>query len=563
MKLVCQRAFSIMVVFMKHILRQRKASFFKRFLCSLGVISGFGAAMPSAHAAETITIQLGPFQQKVEVDDLENFAKSGKLPKELQVLSSFLTPQVKELLNQRLQLNPEFADKFIDGLAKTPQGQRLISSLSGIIPGSTSQSLKDTLNLTARRFNGLTVLGFIRSYPGDNITVDVTKAISLSLEFNANNLQSQAFAALLERELPKSDIISLPRNINPGRLGNQQVQLTNFTFQDSQRNRTIPVDIYSASGVTQKPLIVISHGFGANRRHLQYLAQHLASHGFTVAALEHPGSNAIAVNRVTNSSSDLSKLISPREFIDRPLDVSFLLNELSKLNLQPSLLQNKLNTDNVTVIGHSLGGYTALALAGGKLDLNSLRQFCKNSLGISEAPGDWLQCAAVGIKENDIKTQLQDKRISGTIILNPLVGNLFGKKGLENIDTPVLMLASSEDALTPALKHQFAPFTELRGKKYLITAIRGTHLSVSDPTYQTADITNIVKERRGAETSNLRELVSGVSLAFIKQQTSEGQTYQPFLTPAYAKTLSTAQLPLRLVSELPGNLKKWAEFAAN
>ncbi len=553
-----------MVIFMNSILSQKKVSFLKGFLCSLGIVCGWGAVMPTAHAAETVTIHLGPFEQKVKVDDLENFAKNGKLPKKLQVFSSFLTPQVKEVLNQRLQLNPEFADKFIDGLARTPQGQRLISSIGGVIPGSTSQSLKDTLNLTARRFNGLTILGFVRSYPGENITVDATKAIGLTLELNANNLQSQAFAALLERETAKNDIIALPKNINPGKSGYQQVEVTSFTFQDRQRNRTIPVDIYTATGATQKPLVVISHGFGATRRHLQYLARHLASYGFTVAALEHPGSNAIAVNSVTNSSSDLSKLISAREFIDRPLDVSFLLNELAKLNLQQGQLQNKLNTENVTIIGHSLGGYTALALAGGKLDLNSLQKFCKNSLGISQAPGDWLQCAAVGLQDSDIKnTPLQDKRIKGAIALNPLVGNLFGRKGLENINTPVLMLASSEDALTPALKHQFAPFTELKGSKYLITAIGGTHLSVSDPAYQTSDITNIVKERRGSETQNLRELVSGVSLAFIKQQTSEAKIYQPFLTPLYAKSLSTAQLPLRLVSELPGNLKKWAEFVAN
>ncbi|BAZ09234.1 hypothetical protein NIES4071_10410 [Calothrix sp. NIES-4071] len=549
---------------MNFIFGQKKISIFKGLLCSLGIICGWGVVIPTSQAAETITIQLGPFEQKVQVDDLENFAQNGKLPKELHVFSSFLTPQVKEILNQRLQLNPEFADKFIDGLGRTPQGQRLISSLTGVIPGSTSQSLKDTLNLTARRFNGITILGFVRSYPGENITVDATKAISLSLELNANNLQSQAFAALLQRESLKSDIITLPRNINPGTKGNEQVQLTSYTFQDNQRNRAIPVDIYYTLGTTQKPLVVISHGFGATRRHLQYLAEHLASHGFTVAALEHPGSNAIAVNRVTNSSSDLSKLISAREFIDRPLDVSFLLNELAKLNLQQGQLQNKLNTLQVTVIGHSLGGYTALALAGGKLDLDNLQKFCKNSLSIGQAPGDWLQCAAVGIKDSDIKnTQLQDKRIKGAIALNPLVGNLFGRKGLENINTPVLMLASSEDALTPALKHQFAPFTELKGSKYLITAIGGTHLSVSDPTYRTVDITNIVKERRGSETQNLRTLVSGASVAFIKQQTSEARVYQPFLTEAYAQSLSTPQLPLRLVSELPGNLKKWAEFVAN
>ncbi|MBF2062866.1 MAG: alpha/beta hydrolase [Calothrix sp. C42_A2020_038] len=547
---------------MNLISKQKKLSFAKSLLCSFGVVFCWGGIIPASLAAKTITIQLGPFEQTLEVNDLENFAKTGKLSKELQAFSSFLTPQVQGLLNQKIQIDPAFADKFIDGLVKTPQGQRLISSLGGILPGSTSQSLKDTLNLTARRVNGLSILGFVRSYPGENITIDARKAVELSLELNANNLQSQAFAAILERETVK-DNITLPTNINPGLSGSQQVQLVNLTLQDSQRNRTIPVDIYSPSGTTRKQLIVISHGFGATRRHLKYLAQHLSSHGFPVAVLEHPGSNAIAVNRATNNSN-LAKLIDAREFIYRPQDVSFLLNELTKLNLQQSQLQGKLNTQHVTVIGHSLGGYTALALAGGKLDLEGLQKFCRNSIGIGEAPGDWLQCAAARLTNNDIKNvELQDKRIQGAVVLNPLVGNLFSKKGLERINTPVLMLASSDDALTPALKHQFAPFTQLRGSKYLLTAIGGTHLSVSDPTYRTSEISNIVREKRGPETEKLRELVSGVSLAFIKQQTDEAKVYQPFLTPAYAQSLSTPQLRLRLVSELPGNLKKWAEFAAN
>lgn len=543
-----------------HLINNRqKVSFLKGLLCSLSLACGWAVAMPASKAAETVTVQLGPFQQTIELSDIENYARTGKMPQELKVFASFLTPQVRGLLNQKLQISPAVVDKFFDEIVKTPQGKQLISSLGGVIPGSTTESLRDTVNLTLRQVNGLSVLGFLRAYPSENVTLDATKAVELTLAFNPANLQSQAFGALLERELAvKSDIV-LPRNINPAAPGSEAVQQQSLTLRDSRRNRTIPVDIYSSRRNTQSPLVVISHGFGANRQYLRYLAVHLASHGQTVAVLEHPGSNAVAVNRASGTA-DLAKLISASEFIDRPKDISFLIDELAFLNTQPGQLQGKFDSQNVTIIGHSLGGYTALALAGAELDLGALRKYCSNSLTIGEAPGDWLQCAATGLKDDFI--QLRDKRIKSAIALNPLTGNLFGKRGLSSVNIPVLMLAGTEDALTPALKHQFAPFTQLRGNKYLLTAIGGTHLSVSDPNYQASEATNIVKERRGTQTSNLRELVNGVSLAFVKQQTTEAKIYQPFLSSTYARSLSTTQLPLRLVSELPGNLKTWAEYVA-
>ncbi|OKH57241.1 dienelactone hydrolase [Scytonema sp. HK-05] len=512
--------------------------------------------MPSTLAAQTVTIRLGPFQQSVAIADLENFAKTGRLPSGLEVLSSMLTPEVRGFLTKRLEVNPAFADKFVDGLMRSPGGREFISSIGGVIPGSTSESIKATLNFALRQANGFNALSFLRAYPGENITVDATKAIGLAVDFNPNNLQSQAFGLLLERDLSAESSIPFKAAFNPAALGPEAVQQQTIILNDRQRNRTIPVDIYSSQGNAENPLVVLSHGFGGNRRFLSYLARHLASYGLTVAAVEHPGSNANAVSRASDTQN-LGQLLRATEFIDRPKDVSFTLNELAKLNTQPGQLQGKLNTEKVTVIGHSLGGYTALALVGAEVDLEELRKFCKDSLNIGEAPGDWLQCAAASL--GDRKLRLQDQRIKSAIALNPLVGNLFGKKGLAQVSKPVLILTGTEDALTPALKHQIEPFTQLRGEKYLLTAIGGTHLSISDPIYPTSAATSIVKERIGEETKSLRQLTQGVSLAFIKQLTPEAKIYQPFLTPAYAQSLSTPQLPLRLVSELPASIKRWLE----
>lgn len=428
--------------------------------------------------------------------------------------------------------------------------------MGGVIPGSTAESIKATLNFALRQANGFSALSFLRAYPGENITVDATKAVGFAVELNPNSLQSQAFGLLLERELSVESRIPFKAAFDPAVLGRQTVQQQTIVLNDRQRNRMIPVDIYSTQGNAENPLVVLSHGFGANRRFLSYLARHLASHGITVAAVEHPGSNVDAVGRASDTQN-LGRLLSATEFINRPKDISFVLNELAKLNTQLGQLQGKLNTEKVTIIGHSLGGYTALALVGGEVDLEELRKFCKDSLNIGEAPGDWLQCSAASLEESKLK--LQDERVKSAIALNPLVGKLFGKKGLTQVTKPVLVLSGTEDALTPALKHQIEPFTQLRGEKYLLTAIGGTHLSISDPRHPESAATTIVKERRGEETKYLRQLTKGVSLAFIKQLTPEAKIYKPFLTPAYAQSLSTPELPLRLASELPASIKRWLE----
>ncbi|MBD2356576.1 alpha/beta hydrolase [Tolypothrix sp. FACHB-123] len=539
--------------------QQRKISWLQGLLCSMTIALSWGMAVPATLAAQKVNIKLGPFQQSIAIADLETFAKTGKLPENLKIYGALLTPQVRELLNRRLEVDPEVADKFFDDLVRSPQGQKLIASLGVAIPGSTVEGLQAALNLSLRQVNGLSFVGFLRAYPGETVTVDATKAVEIAIAFNANSLQNQALSTLLERDLFVKNTTFKPE-FDPAVIGKQVIQQQTVTLQDQQRQRTIPVDIYWSQGNARSPLVVLSHGFGANRRFFGYLARHLASHGVTVAAIEHPDSQVTSINR-NSPPENLAQLLAPREFIERPKDISFLLNELAKRNYQSGELQGKFLTDNVTVIGHSLGGYTALALLGGEVNLDAVREFCQNSLSFNEAPGDWLQCAAAPLTEK--KLQLKDARVKSAIAFNPLIGNLFGDKGLNQVTNPVLFLTSTEDSLTPALKHQIQPFSQLRGNKYLVTAIGGTHLSISDPTYSMNQVTTIVKEKRGAETNSLRQLTRGVTLAFVKQSTPEANIYQSFLTPAYAQSLSTPEIPLRLNSDLPGSIKTWLSLTAN
>ncbi|AFY54992.1 putative dienelactone hydrolase [Rivularia sp. PCC 7116] len=552
---------------MSNILFKAKQRFFSRIFGAKGLLCGLTFAccmnlgIPSASAAQTITIRFGPYEQLVKISDLEEFANTGKLPLSLQGLSPVLPRGMRGLLQKRLEIDPQAADNFTDELQKTSFGRQFISSLRTALPGSSIESVQGAISLALRQVNGLSVVGFLQAYPQDNVTIDATKAISLAVRFNPNRLQSKAFGSLLARELYVGNQTYSSqnlRNFNPAITGNLAVEKQTITLRDRKRNRTIPLDIYSTRvKQSQQPLVVVSHGFGANRRNLSYLARHLASYGITVAAIEHPGSNMSAINQAANAA-DLKNLISPEEFINRPKDISFLLDELTKFNNQPGRLQGKLNTEKVSVIGHSLGGYTALAVVGGEVNIEQLRGFCNKSLNISSAPGDWLKCAAASLPQR--KLQLQDSRVKSAIALNPMVGKLFGEQGLSQINQSVLILSGTDDSLTPALTHQIQPFDKLGGKKYLLTAIGGTHLSISDDRLPVNSVTQVIKERRGIEARALRELVQGVSVAFVKQLAPDAKNYQPFLTSAYAQSFSTPQIKLRLNSELPASVKPWLKL---
>lgn len=515
----------------------------------------WGISNTAVNAAQRVTLRLGPFEQAIEVADLELFAKTGEVPSSLRFYAPVLaTPQVREILNRRLQIDPNFADKVIEQVVGTPTGKQLINSLGLALPNTTVDELQATVSLAARQFNGLSIVGLLRAYPGENITIDASKAIALALEFNPSYIQTQALGPLLAQELRVPSNTRLPK-FNPALPGREIVQQQTLFLQDRQRYRSIPVDLYWST--RQARLIVISHGYGSDRKVFASLARFLASRGFTVAAIEHPASNI--KQRVTvSAANNPTQLLSAREFVARPQDVSFVLNELTKRNSQPGELQGKLNTRQVTVIGHSLGGYTALALAGAQVDIPQLRQYCQGVNVIAQAPGDWLQCAAASLPQQ--KLQLRDRRVVQVVALNPLVGQLFGSTGLRQVKIPVLMLAGTDDAITPAVNHQLRPFNQLQSKKYLITAIGATHLSIIEPTSLSSTTSNtLVKERLGADVKPLRQLTYGATVAFIEQLSPQAPAYAPFLTPAYAQSLSTARLPLRLNPNLPTTVTSWID----
>jgi predicted dienelactone hydrolase len=512
-----------------------------------------------AQAAEQLILQFGPFEQAVSVAEVEAYARTGRISQNMQMLTPFLNNDIRKALTTKIDLDPKIASDVVGDLLKTPSGKDLMRTLQTAVPGLSAEALQAGVAIAAKQSQKLDAIALIKAIPQKSVTINLSEAATVGSKLNLSYWKSQAMSSLLQRSLTSPDRQRFAAPFDAAAPGTRPIQTETVMLNDRQRNRTLPVDLYwstpsGTSAASPAPMVVISPGFEASKKFLTYLAQHLASHGFNVAAIEHPS----VLQDGQRSINDLSQLLPPQELIDRPKDVQFILDELSKRGADAKA---PFNTQKVIVIGHSLGGYGALALAGGEVNLGELRQFCQKNAVLQRSPADWLQCAGTKLSGNSLN--LRDRRVIGAIALNPAVGQIFGKSGLAKVQTPTVMLTSTDDALTPTVSQQLQPFNQLPRPKYLLTAIGATHLSVSDGTRFSPStmVKTLVPEKLGSEVEGLRSAVRGISLAFVQQFTPEAEKYKPFLSAGYAQSLSTSALPLRMNSDLPNSITRILQLA--
>ncbi|MBT9314186.1 alpha/beta hydrolase [Leptothoe spongobia] len=523
---------------------------------------GMAFSLP-VQAAERINIQIGPIKQTIYVSDLEEFAQTGQVPARLSLYQALLTPEIQTMLNNRVALDPAMADRMVADILASPNGELLLDSLARVAPGLSVEQIRSAIGLAAKQANGLNMLGVLRAVPQETLDVDLTAALALVSQLNLSRLEGDALSTVLEQELLVSDEIELPDDVDPTAVGSMSVIQRSFKFVDRERDRVIPLDVYVPDGETaeEAPLVVLSHGFAADRRFLTYVGEHLASYGFTVVAVEHVGSNVEALNNIPLDPAAVekpSRILPASEFLDRPRDVSYVLDRLEWMEQVSPMLAGKFDPERVVLIGHSLGGYTGFALAGAQLDLSALPPFCDSLTPVGLSPADWLQCAAVDLPV--VTADLSDDRIVQVIAMNPLVGRLFGRKGLKEITVPSIILTGTKDGVTPTLAQQLGPFNQLSGPDHhLIAVIGGTHLSVGDPANVNESLTQIpfMPELSGEQTVRLRQYLKALSLSVVQQQTEQAETYRVFLRPAYAQEFSTATLPLRMTQTLPDSVQSW------
>ncbi len=130
-------------------------------------------------------------------------------------------------------------------------------------------------------------------------------------------------------------------------------------FNDTARNRRIPVRIRMPAGTGKAPVILFSHGLGGNLEAGTIWAEAWARAGFIVIHLQHPGSDTDAVRaRGFRASMGAGELIARAGDVRFAIDMVFRHPALGPCDLK------RADETRIGMSGHSFGAHTTQAVAG-------------------------------------------------------------------------------------------------------------------------------------------------------------------------------------------------------
>ncbi|MBD1910203.1 alpha/beta hydrolase [Leptolyngbya sp. FACHB-8] len=532
----------------------------------LGWIVPLAMALTPAHAAERITLSYGLLERSISIETLEQFSASEDIPQELKSYTRAFTPeqveQFRQLLRTRFDLSPVGISQFL----YTDQGEALLEQLGAVVRTesgrSGSRALRAALVLAAFDPEGLTPLTVLQHFPLDGLQIDLTQTSQIVAQVQRQVTQTQRAIAAIEAEAdesidntPSPNFSELPQL---ERRGSFRIDQYTFELVDTERDRTFAVDLYLPVlelNQPPPPIVVISHGLGSNRDTFAYLARHLTSHGFAVAVPEHPGSNTQQLEALIEGRAQ--QVTEPSEFINRPLDVTRLLDELERRAQQDPTLRGRYDVQHVGVMGQSLGAYTAFALAGVPLNRTQLAADCAatNTITFSLNLSLLLQCDVLNLPIPD-QLNFRDERVKAIFAINTVGSSLLDRTALAQVDIPVMVVSGGADTVTPALPEQITPFSQLAiPDRYLLMMENATHFSAIDiPEGETATVT-LPSELVGPSPAIAHQYLTAFSLAFFGHYLQNDGSLENYLTPAYARYLSQPDLPIDLVRNFsPGVL---------
>lgn len=174
------------------------------------------------------------------------------------------------------------------------------------------------------------------------------------------------------------------------------------------------------------PLVLLSHGAGiaGSAAGVSWIAAPLAKRGFIVAAPTHPGNGG-----ASRSAIETMKLWM------RPADITETLNSI----LKNEFFKDHIERDEVGMLGLSMGGGTALAIAGARIDPVSLSRYCDTDTLNASLCG-WVKQSGVDLHAMDMTLagrDNRDPRIKFVMAIDPAPIDALTLQSLSKISIPV------------------------------------------------------------------------------------------------------------------------------
>ncbi|MGK7944119.1 MAG: alpha/beta hydrolase [Microcystaceae cyanobacterium] len=525
--------------------------FIKSYTLSLLLgLSPLLISLPS-EAAENINIILESFKLTLRVESLEQFANQGIVNQDLAFYlnAANLDEKQRELFREFLSTKYPIDGIQLATFLNTPTGELLLDRIGVLIsvPGGRNGKylLRGALIQAALDpKEGLTLINILHHLATD-VQINVSQ-IQQALDFQkrlilATNSLTEDAVQLSNQQIAENnqDYRNIKDIRKQGDYGVKPVQKIQLT--DAKRQRTFDLHLYQPQRwkAGKTPVVVVSHGLGSHPDDFEELGKQLASYGFFVAIPQHIGSDKEQLEAMMNNYS--RQLFELNDFINRPLDISYVLDELERKN--QTEFNHKLNLTKVGVLGHSFGGYTALALAGATWDFDHIKEYCDRPVWEFNM-SMLLQCQTLNLPRKAYN--FRDQRVAAIGVMNPVNSVIFGPKGLSKVTIPIIIGAGTNDPATPPILEQIRTFAWVSSQdKYLFVMDGQAHfLTTPDANSQMNKLVSLLVIIQETEPNLFTVYGNTQATAFLQFYLADEESYQLYLQPGYWQSISAPSYPI-------------------
>ena len=512
---------------------------------------GLGIGVRCSESADTVNFRFNIFEVSVSVDELETFSKTGELRGALDMASRYISApdmaNFRRILTERADISVVLLSRFL----YTSQGERALDILGDYIKTGPNLSGNRAIRAaavlaTVDKPNGLSLLNFLRKFPTSDIYFDIQAGLQTVSELTDLLQNTQKIVQMLNSEAakqvatktapaasPQPSVKSSSQLPDLRDAGNLKWDRYSLKAPSLKNKYEIPFYLFipqrpNANSVSI-PAIVIYPGLISSREPLLYLAEHLASYGFAVVLTISPTSSDDQLDKLIIGVA--SEIAPPESFIDRPNDITAVLNFVEKSSKVNNPNIANINWKNVGIVGHSFGGYAALALVSdAQIQFADLAEVCQGKYKWNVSL--LLQCVALELPKQTYK--LGDPRITAAIAVNPVTSHVLGKSALSKITVPIVIVGSSNDTFAPVVSEQIIPFTWLTtASRYLVLLNGAGHTAVTaiaSGERLSAEVSNALA---GTNPSASQDYLKLLSVAFFKTHLSQESGYANYLTTKY------------------------------
>jgi predicted dienelactone hydrolase len=497
-------------------------------------------------AAQVVKFDFLGISFDISLKELQELSRTGQFAGEWSFVNGFTTPEQRQNIQSALTYTPPFRREAINSIFSSQYTPRFVlEQLSRIVRSESSVKSSTALKQAVLAANstpgGLNAISFIEAFPAPTISVHLDTLIQLATQLKSVVERTQVVTAQVASQAVQLSQPSAPSLAPFAQPGPHQWISQSFAWRDRTRdNDPVPTNLLLPMGQTAQPLplVVISHGLGEDQTTFQYLAEHLASHGYAVALPAHIQTDATAL---TNLLEGYSKPPSPTAAINRVQDISFILDQLER---EPST-SKQINTQKVAVVGHSYGGFTALAVGGTVFDPGYNPQACDLQRSSTINISVFLQCSLMKLPQP--RYELGDPRVGAIVAADAFTSLVFSPASLQSLRTPTLMLTGSADIVVPMVLEATPTYSQIGARdKYLVMLKGGTHFSVLPPIE--GGIVTLPPALIGPSQTIGNRYFKALVLAFANAYINGDLKSRAALNQTGAVSLSDKEMPLAIIN---------------